>query len=475
MNESTPEGAPGAERSVATHARSAAVAAVQGTVHRRPVVTLDGHVVGYWVTVNLDAGVVPTQRATDPGTRHTPDVQAARLHEAYLALDLPNLVADRFVFLPATPAMLDGFVPTPVLPGRVVLVLPTGFEHRPDAVERAAALRGLGMQLAIDDYRGEPAQELLVPQVGFVTVRVGVGPVAPLVHHVHRGRVRVLATDVRDRADEDQCRASGVDAIVGTQAERDLQVTVPGSAGSAAGTVGDAGGSGAASPATVPAARPAADDDASAEQRAAAASRVLRAGQAQCLAVMHLLHDPEMQFGHVSQVIDTDPVLTLRVLHLVNSGAFGLGHEIDTVAQATVLLGARELTTLVTALLLDARPDAMDSLWLILARALTCETLAGDSTAYTVGMLSALAEQLGIPVSVIVEKVGVSQTVAAAMRHEAGPFGPVLAAVRAHERADALTVVTTGFVPEEVSAVYMQAVADALATARAVTREPSGF
>ncbi|MDT0165158.1 HDOD domain-containing protein [Actinotalea sp. AC32] len=487
MNESTTEGAPGAERSVATHARSAAVAPVQGTVHRRPVVTLDGHVVGYWVTVNLDAGVVPTQRATDPGTRHTPDEQAARLHEAYLALDLPNLVADRFVFLPATPAMLDGFVPTPVLPGRVVLVLPTGFEHRPDAVERAAALRGLGMQLAIDDYRGEPAQELLVPQVGFVTVRVGAGPVAPLVHHVHRGRVRVLATDVRDRADEDQCRASGVDAIVGTQAERDLQVTVPGAAGlapgapgsaraaGAAGAAGGSVGSTAAGPVTVPAARPAADDDASAEQRAAAASRVLRAGQAQCLAVMHLLHDPDMQFGHVSQVIDTDPVLTLRVLHLVNSGAFGLGHEIDTVAQATVLLGARELTTLVTALLLDARPDAMDSLWLILARALTCETLAGDSTAYTVGMLSALAEQLGIPVSVIVEKVGVSQTVAAAMRHETGPFGPVLAAVRAHERADALTVVTTGFVPEEVSAVYMQAVADALATARAVTREPSGF
>lgn len=474
MHEPTTEGVSTAERpSVAQAARPPVT--LQGTVHRRPVVTLDGHVVGYWVTVSVDAGGIPTQRGVEARAQET-QAQAARLHETYLTLDLPNLVADRFVFIPATPAMLEGYVPTPVLPGRVVLVLPTGFEHQPDAVDRAAALRGLGMQLALDDYRGEAAQELLLPQVGFVTVRSGAGPLAPLVHHVHRGRVRVLATDVRDRADEDQCRAAGVDAIVGTQAERDVAVTVP--EGVTPGTDATAAGAAGGGPRSEGDARQGAADagaaDAGAAERAAGA-RVLRAGQAQCLAVMHLLHDPDMQFSHVSQVIDTDPVLTLRVLHLVNSGAFGLGHEVDTVAQATVLLGSRELTTLVTALLLDARPDAMDSLWLILARALTCETLAGDSTAYTVGMLSALAEQLGIPASVIVEKVGVSQAVAEAVRHETGPFGPVLAAVRAHERADTLTVVTTGLVPEEVSAVYMQAVADALATARAVTRGPAGF
>jgi c-di-GMP-related signal transduction protein len=412
----------------------AATVPVPCTVHRRPVVTLDGHVVGYSVRVSVEARAVPTPRvAASPAELAA---TAERLHAAYLDLDLPNLVADRYVFLPATPQMLEGFVPTAPAPGRMVLTLPTGFEHLPDAGERSAALQGLGMQLALDDYRGEPAQQALLPHVAFVVVRPGAAPLAPLVHHVHRVGVTALAADVMDLAAENECRAAGVDAIGGSQAERSIQ-TPPG-----------------------------------ASEQPTGGARVLRAGEAQCLALMHLLHEPEVEFGKVSQVIDTDPVLTLRVLNLVNSGAFALRNQIDTVTQATVLLGARELTTLVSALMVDARPDAMDSLWLILARALTCEALAQDSTAYTIGMMSALAEQLSIPVTVILEKVGVSEVVADAIQLEAGPLGQVLAAVRAHERADTLTVITAGLQPEEVSDVYMQAVSDALATARAVTRAP---
>lgn len=391
------------------------------TVHRCPVLTLDGHVVGYSVAVTLDATAVDA-----PGT----DGHEQRLHDAYLALDLPNLVADRFVFLPATPAMLDGFVPTPVVPGRLVLTLPAGFETTVDAVERAAALRGLGMLLALDGYRGEPLQDALLPHLSFAVVAFGSAPLAPLVHTVHAARVRALVTGAT-AAEHAECRAAGVDGLLG---------------GPGAPTV------------TAP--------------PADGGTRVLRAGEAQCLALLHLLHEDETDFGAISQVIDTDPVLVLRVLHLVNSGAFALRNSVDTVSQAVVLVGVQELRTLVAALMLDARPDAMDSLWLILARALTCETLAQDSAAYTVGMLSALSEQLGIPAAAVVEKVGVSPAVADAVRFETGELGNLLHAVRAHERADTLMVIAAGLQPEEVSAVYMQCVSDALETARAVTREP---
>lgn len=395
------------------------------TVHRRPVLTLDGHVVGYSVTVTLEAGGAASS-GPEAGAQ-----AAQRLHDAYLALDLPNLVADRFVFLPATPAMLEGFVPTPVVPGRLVLALPAGFERTPDAVERAAALRGLGVLLALDGYRGEPLQDALLPQLSFVVVAFGSAPLAPLVHTVHAAQARVLVSGTTAEA-QDECRAAGIDGLLGGS-------VAPAATGQAA----DGG------------------------------ARVLRAGEAQCLALLHLLHEPEPDLGAISQVIDTDPVLVLRVLHLVNSGAFALRHSVDTVNRAVVLVGVVELRTLVAALMLDARPDAMDSLWLILARALTCETLAQDSAAYTVGMLSALSEQLGIPASVVVEKVGVSPVVADAVRFEAGELGNVLHAVRAHERADTLMVIAAGLQPEEVSAVYMQCVSDALETARAVTPEPA--
>lgn len=403
----------------------------QTTVHREPVVALDGRVVGYTVSVTVTAAQIPTQPGQRSPAANAVPVPPDVLHTRYMALDLPNLVADRYVFLPATPAMLDGYVPQPVVPGRLVLDLPVRFEYTDDAVQRAAALRGLGMQLALLDYRGDPEQEALLPHVGFVTVDVSSPtlPLPALVHHVHAAGVRVLATGVHSSIVEDECRAAGVDGL------RDG-----------------------------PAPAPPAD----------AGARVLRAGELQCLALMHLLSQPEVDLGAVSQVIDTDPVLTLRVLHLVNSGAFALHASVDTVHQAVVLLGVREVTTLVAALLLDARPDAMDSLWFILARALTCESLADDPTGYTVGMLSALAEQLSVPVGVVLEKVGVSEAVSDAVRSEQGPLGSVLAAVRAHERKDSAAVLEAGLLPGEVSNEYVRCLSDALATARTVTREP-GF
>lgn len=403
------------------------LASTRSTVHREPVITMDGRVVGYAVSVTVEsaAGTVP----------------AELLHAQYMSLDLPNLVADRYVFLPATPAMLDGFVPQPVVPGRLVLDLPPGYELAPDAVPRAAALRALGVQLTLTGYTGHPAQEALLPHASFVQVDPSNPhlPLAAVVHHLHGQDCRVLAVDVTSHLVADECRAAGVDGLRG----------------------------GFADPGTP------SQQTASAPEEPVA-SRVLRAGELQCLALMHLLTSPDVDLESISQVVDTDPVLTLRVLHLVNSGAFALVNEVDTVHQAVVLLGVRELTTLVAALLVDARPDAMDSLWFILARALTCEELADDLAAYTVGMLSALATQLGVPAEAILEKVGVSSVVADAVRAEEGPLGPVLAAVRAHERNDSGAVLAAGLLPAEVSSAYVRCLANALDTARTVTRGP-GF
>ncbi|MCL3860843.1 EAL and HDOD domain-containing protein [Actinotalea sp. K2] len=403
------------------------------TVHREPVVALDGRVVGYAVTVGVEPTVVPDQQDTQRRRTAPRPVSDKVLHDAYMALDLPNLVADRYVFLPATPAMLDGFIPQPVVPGRLVLDLPVDFSRRPDAAHCAAALRALGAQLALTGYQGSAADEALLPHVNFVVVTPHAGlPLPAVVHHVHRSGVRVIARDVRDQAARNECQAAGVDALRGDFGEDGASSVAP-----------DAGG-----------------------------PRVLRAGELQCLAIMHLLAQPEVDMPALAQVVDTDPVLTLRVLHLVNSGAYALLHEVDTVHRAVVLLGPQQINLLVASLLLDARPDAMDSLWFILARALTCESLADDQAGYTVGMLSALAGQLNVPAEAIIEKVGVSPAVAEAVVHQSGALGSVLAAVRAHERRDVTGVVGSGLRLEDVSAVYVKAVSDALATARAVTREP---
>jgi EAL and modified HD-GYP domain-containing signal transduction protein len=388
------------------------------TVHRMPVVAMDGRIIGYSVTV-------------DNGE---PDGLAVA-EALYLDLDLANLVADRYAFLPATPAMLDGYVPTPVVPGRLVLDLPRGYEHTYTAVQQAGALRGLGMALCLADFRGTPAQVALLPFLTFVAVDAAEPGLAMLVHQAHAVGVRALATRVTTTVDEDLCRAAGIDGI---------------RLGPTGHDVGE-----------IPT-----------QRTSAAPGKVLRAGEMQCLAIMHLLVQPEVAVSDVAQVIETDPVLTLRVLHLVNSGAYALVEQVDTVRQAVVLLGPREVWTLVAALALDARPDAMDRLWVILARAMACEALSDDPAGYTVGMLSALATQLGVPVEALLEKVRVSESVADAIRSETGRLGIVLRAVRAHEHSHTAGVLATGSSPGVVSRVYLGCLRDALAIARTVTRDP---
>jgi EAL and modified HD-GYP domain-containing signal transduction protein len=390
------------------------------TVHRLPVVAMDGRVIGYSVSIT----------GADPDG---PDVAEA----LYLDLDLANLVADRYAFLPATRAMLEGYVPTPVVPGRLVLDLPRGYANVHGAIGQAAALRNLGMALCLSGFRGEPHQVDLLPCLAFVVVHALEPALAHLVHMAHSSGVRVLATGVDSTDLQDACRAAGVDGMRMTP-----ELTVEGLA-------------------QVPTPR-----------GPITPSRVLRAAEMQCLAVMHLLAQPDVAISDVSQVIETDPVLTLRTLHLVNSGAYALTQQVDTVRQAVVLLGPREVWTLVAALAMDSRPDGMDRLWVILARAMACEALADDSAAYTVGMLSGLAQQLGVPTEAVLAKVGVSEVVAAAIRDEVGPMGLVLRAVRAHEHSDSAGVLRTGLLPGEVSRVYLECLRDALAIARTVTRDP---
>lgn len=393
---------------------------VRATVHRVPIVGADNAMLGYGVTVTMAHDAVPAA-APRP-------VRDDVLHSQYLGLDLASLVADRDVFLPAVGGMLDGFVPTPPPGSHLVLDLPHGFELREDSARRSTALRALGVQLNLQAFAATPQQVALLPHLDYVTVdpEVLVRPLDEVVRAAHAHNVRVLATHVHDVPTQARCLVAGVDALRGGVAER------------------------------------------SASAHELHGPKVLRPGQLQCLAALHLLHQPEVNLGEVAEVIDIDPVLTLRVLHLVNSGAFSLVARVDTVTRAVVLLGIREVTALVAALAIDARNGAMDSLWTILARALACEAIAGDPAAYTVGMLSALIEQLGVPADIVLEKVGVSEVVADAVRDRTGELGPVLRAVVAHERHDSDGVVDAGFDPADVSDTYLTCLADALETARAV-------
>ncbi|MCV2392803.1 HDOD domain-containing protein [Actinotalea sp. M2MS4P-6] len=196
-------------------------------------------------------------------------------------------------------------------------------------------------------------------------------------------------------------------------------------------------------------------------------TRVLRCSAVVLRAALVLLDRDPKGVPSLSEVIESDPVLALRVLHLANMTT-GFREWVDTVPQAVQMLGTAALRSLFADLQADATDGAVPGLERILTRALTCGELSHDRRGFTTGLLSGLAESLGVPAATVLDVAGVSREMSDAVRYGTGPYGAVLAALLAYERKDSLGVARSGFVAVDVYDAYLRGEADARAIAHAI-------
>ncbi|GCD20545.1 EAL and HDOD domain-containing protein [Cellulomonas algicola] len=384
-------------------------------VHRQPIVHPDRSVFGYAVRASVmapDGSVEPEHRV-----EHLVEAQ-------YRILDPDLLSGDKLLILRATTRVMMGGHDLPPAGGGVVVEIPGHMTSGEDAAEQVIALKHMGYGLALGDYTGMPAHDEFLSIVDYVKIDVAAQAdrLDQLVAHVHKCGAHVIAerADSRDRIHA--ALSAGADLLQGPMFERHRS---------------DAG-------------------------------RQLSAGEVQCFELVRLLSAEYPDQDAVVHVVESDPELTMRVLHLVNSSASGVRRRIDSVRQAVVLVGPRQLNALAMASLVDARTAAVGPLWSVLTRALTCSRLAGTDAGYVVGMLSAVASHLKLSIDSIIERSGVSEAIADALRDQTGPLGPVLAAVLAHEENDTAAVVAAGYEPIEVAHVHLAAIPEALATATAL-------
>ncbi|NQZ59892.1 MAG: HDOD domain-containing protein, partial [Lentisphaeraceae bacterium] len=61
------------------------------------------------------------------------------------------------------------------------------------------------------------------------------------------------------------------------------------------------------------------------------------------------INSPSCTTGIISRIISHDPILTLKVLKLVNSAFYGFSHEIEDIPQAILIIGLQQLNDLVLA------------------------------------------------------------------------------------------------------------------------------
>lgn len=127
--------------------------------------------------------------------------------------------------------------------------------------------------------------------------------------------------------------------------------------------------------------------------------------------LLNELGHEEPDLRKITQLINTDPVLTTRLLRLANSAQYQLSHQISSVAEALALLGLNQVHALASAAAVSAafkRIPGVDmaQFWRYsLNVAKLSRTLAGmvrqnQAAAFTAGLIHAVGElvmHLGMP------------------------------------------------------------------------------
>ncbi|WP_304605999.1 hypothetical protein [Actinotalea lenta] len=182
----------------------------------------------------------------------------------------------------------------------------------------------------------------------------------------------------------------------------------------------------------------------------------------------HVLTGRTPDVDALAEVVESDPMFVLRVLHLANQ-LTARGHTADTVPAALTVLGRDRFGWLLGDLRHDAARRPIAGVWRALARGLAAEVLSGgDREAFTAGLLTGLADALGVPVPLVLEVSGVSREMVAAVTTGAGSWARGLHAAIAFERHSSAGARRSGLELVDVYDICQRATSEAKATARAL-------
>ena len=311
--------------------------------------------------------------------------------QAFLNVDEDVLMSDIFVFLPRE---------------KVVLELGATFEADDAILDRMAQLKGHGFSFALNGVSAlTPSIERLLPLVDFVKFDMRLimqVSTAPLVARFRRENKKLMAEKVETHAEYERVRALGFDYFQGYYF---------------------------AKPAVI-------------------SGRKLTPSQ---LAVMELMKlvTSDAENITIERAVKRDITLALNLLRLVNTPAVGMRHKIDSVSQALIVLGRRQLERWLQ-ILLYADPQqrghsSSPLLMLATTRGKLLELLAKRlrpaqrnvaDIAFTVGIMSLMDALFGMSMEDILEQIPVSDEVKDALIYRTGFFGELLKLAESIEQMD---------------------------------------
>jgi|LSQX01.3.fsa_nt_gb EAL and modified HD-GYP domain-containing signal transduction protein len=153
----------------------------------------------------------------------------------------------------------------------------------------------------------------------------------------------------------------------------------------------------------------------------------------------------EVDFMEVAKIISTDLAFTYNLLKLINSAAFRSRERINSIQQAVVMLGEKELRKWITLIVLQGMSVSTMSepVGVSLVRGRFAQLLAQrtrlrehQDALFMTGLFSMLDVLLQRPLETILNDVHAPEEVKDALLHNSGPYKEICSTVMAYEKGD---------------------------------------
>ncbi len=363
----------------------------------------------------------------DEGGTNGDQASSRVLINSFLEIGLKKIVGDRYAFINLTGHLFHRFPELPMDDDRIVFEVLEDIELTPEVLSGIERLAERGIPIALDDYAFEPRWEPALPFASIIKVEIPAVDLATLPERLaplrQRG-LKLLAEKVETPEEYRRLRAMGFDYFQGYYF---------------------------AQPEII-------------EGRHPSASQHL------ILRLIATLNDPGSSLDDIERLIAGDAALSTKMLRYINSAAVGARRKIESIRQATVLMGRariRALASLIVLSRIDGKPRELFNLAAV--RANLCASLArrcdpdSEDAAYTVGLLSILDALMDQPMERILEDLGLDDRLDEALRARGGPLGEFLRCALAMEHSTGLCCETLPFSEIELHGLWLDALEKAYA------------
>jgi EAL and modified HD-GYP domain-containing signal transduction protein len=370
----------------------------QKIIGRQPILNRSQQIIGYELLLRSKA--LPTVKSPDAALRRMQDEALIR---CLMDLDINRLLEDKQAFVGISSAMLGSPLLRKLPSKGVVLLVCPDQDKLEDNLLRCRELRGLGYQIALDDFEVKRGLGQFLPLASFIRVDVArfnaieLGKLAD--HFLDKATPQLLAKNVETDDDFEACYKMQFHCFEGNYFTR-LRPSLP----------------------------PRVDTDR--------------------IRVMELLNmvKNQKQISQLEEGFKHDAMLSYKLLRYINAPVNGLQQQIHSIAHALVLLGYKHLYRWLTLLLFasgKADPRSRALLQNALVRARMTELLgqgklplAEREGLFIVGIFSLLDVLLNVPMEQALAHLQLPDPVMAALGRREGIYAPFLALSVACEAAD---------------------------------------